>query len=99
MCVCPVAGPPAVPASSSCLHQQSEEERGAAAGPEELRPPAAAAALPGAQHGHLQHLHTLLPSAAASGQYHQHMGACLDQSKAGVSVLHCGAKGHNRPTS
>ena len=68
LCVCRVAGPPSVPASTSCLHQQSEEERGAAAGPEELHPPAAAAALPGARHGHMQHLHSLLPSAAASGQ-------------------------------
>lgn len=77
VCLGPAAGPPSVPASSSCLHQQSEEERGAAAGPENVCPPAAAAALPGAQHGHLRHLHALLPPAAASGAHRQHMGACL----------------------
>lgn len=70
MCV-PVllaAGPPSVPASPSSLHQQSEEERGAPARPEDLCPPAAAAALPGLGYGRPQHLHTLLPSAAAAGQ-------------------------------
>lgn len=71
MCLCPAVGPPSVSASSSCLHQQSEKERGAAARPKNLHPPAAAAAVPGAQYGHLQHLHTLLPSAATSGQYQQ----------------------------
>lgn len=89
----PAACPPSVPASSSCLHQQSEEKRGAAAGPAELRPPAAAAALPGAPHGHPQHLHTVLPSTAASGQYHQHVDVCPDQIYATKSQSEAGVGG------
>ncbi|CAJ1069455.1 protein transport protein Sec24C isoform X1 [Xyrichtys novacula] len=87
---CKKTGPPSVPASSSRLHQQSEKERGAAAGPEELHPPAAAAALSGAQHGHLQHLHTLLPSAAASAALSRHLQP--SRLRGGAALL-CGQPG------